>query len=30
MAGIHYVASKGGVLAMTKKLGKELGQYGSW
>jgi len=27
-AGIHYVASKGGVLAMTKKLGKELGQYG--
>ncbi len=28
MAGIHYVASKGGVLAMTKKLGKELGQYG--
>lgn len=28
MAGIHYVASKGGVLAMTKKLGKELGQFG--
>ncbi|MBI3084515.1 MAG: SDR family oxidoreductase, partial [candidate division NC10 bacterium] len=28
MAGVHYVASKGGVLAMTKKLGKELGQYG--
>jgi NAD(P)-dependent dehydrogenase (short-subunit alcohol dehydrogenase family) len=28
MAGIHYVASKGGVLAMTKKLAKELGQYG--
>jgi 3-oxoacyl-[acyl-carrier protein] reductase len=28
MAGIHYVASKGGVLAITKKLGKELGQYG--
>lgn len=28
MAGIHYVASKGGVLAMTKKWGKELGQYG--
>jgi NAD(P)-dependent dehydrogenase (short-subunit alcohol dehydrogenase family) len=28
MAGIPYVASKGGVLAMTKKLGKELGQYG--
>ncbi|MBI2116443.1 MAG: SDR family oxidoreductase [candidate division NC10 bacterium] len=27
-AGLHYVASKGGVLAMTKKLGKELGQYG--
>ncbi len=27
-AGIHYVASKGGVLAMTKKLAKELGQYG--
>ena len=27
-AGIHYVASKGGVLAMTKKLGKELGQFG--
>jgi 3-oxoacyl-[acyl-carrier protein] reductase len=27
-AGIHYVASKGGVLAMTKKLGKELGQHG--
>ena len=27
-AGIHYVASKGGVVAMTKKLGKELGQYG--
>ncbi len=28
MAGVHYVASKGGILAMTKKLGKELGQYG--
>jgi NAD(P)-dependent dehydrogenase (short-subunit alcohol dehydrogenase family) len=28
MAGIHYVASKGGILAMTKKWGKELGQYG--
>ncbi len=28
MAGIPYVASKGGVLSMTKKLGKELGQYG--
>jgi NAD(P)-dependent dehydrogenase (short-subunit alcohol dehydrogenase family) len=28
MAGIPYVASKGGVLAITKKLGKELGQYG--
>jgi 3-oxoacyl-[acyl-carrier protein] reductase len=28
MAGVHYVASKGGVLAMTKKLAKELGQYG--
>ena len=28
MAGIHYVASKGGVLAMTKKLAKELGQFG--
>jgi 3-oxoacyl-[acyl-carrier protein] reductase len=28
LAGIHYVASKGGVLAMTKKLAKELGQYG--
>jgi len=28
MAGVHYVASKGGVLAMTKKLGKELGQHG--
>jgi NAD(P)-dependent dehydrogenase (short-subunit alcohol dehydrogenase family) len=28
LAGVHYVASKGGVLAMTKKLGKELGQYG--
>ncbi len=28
MAGIAYVASKGGVLAMTKKLAKELGQYG--
>jgi NAD(P)-dependent dehydrogenase (short-subunit alcohol dehydrogenase family) len=27
-AGIHYVASKGGVLAMTKKLAKELGQFG--
>lgn len=27
-AGLHYVASKGGVLAMTKKLAKELGQYG--
>jgi 3-oxoacyl-[acyl-carrier protein] reductase len=27
-AGVHYIASKGGVLAMTKKLGKELGQYG--
>jgi len=27
-AGIHYVASKGGVLAMTKKLAKEFGQYG--
>jgi len=27
-AGIHYVASKGGVLAMTKKLAKELGQHG--
>ena len=27
-AGLHYVASKGGVLAMTKKLGKELGQFG--
>lgn len=27
-AGIHYVASKGGVLAMTKKLAKELGPYG--
>ena len=28
MAGIPYVASKGCVLAMTKKLGKELGQFG--
>ncbi len=28
MAGVHYVASKGGILAMTKKLAKELGQYG--
>lgn len=28
MAGIPYVASKGGILAMTKKLAKELGQYG--
>ena len=28
MAGVHYVASKGGVLAITKKLAKELGQYG--
>ncbi len=28
MAGVHYVASKGGILAMTKKLGKELGRYG--
>jgi NAD(P)-dependent dehydrogenase (short-subunit alcohol dehydrogenase family) len=28
MAGVHYVASKGGVLAMTKKLAKELGQFG--
>ena len=28
MAGIHYVASKGGVLALTKKLGKDLGKYG--
>jgi len=28
MAGVHYVASKGGVLSMTKKLAKELGQYG--
>jgi len=28
LAGIHYVASKGGVLAMTKKLAKELGPYG--
>jgi len=28
MAGVPYVASKGGILAMTKKLGKELGQYG--
>jgi len=27
-AGIHYVASKGGVLAMTKKLAKELGPFG--
>ena len=27
-AGVHYIASKGGVLALTKKLGKELGQYG--
>jgi 3-oxoacyl-[acyl-carrier protein] reductase len=27
-AGIHYVASKGGVLAMTKKLAKELGSHG--
>jgi 3-oxoacyl-[acyl-carrier protein] reductase len=27
-AGIHYVASKGGVLAMTKKLAKELGPHG--
>jgi len=27
-AGIHYVASKGGVILMTKKLAKELGQYG--
>ena len=27
-AGIHYVASKGGILAMTKKLAKELGQHG--
>jgi len=27
-AGVHYVASKGGVLSMTKKLAKELGQYG--
>jgi len=27
-SGVHYVASKGGVLAMTKKLAKELGQYG--
>jgi len=26
--GIHYVASKGGVLALTKKLGKDLGKYG--
>jgi NAD(P)-dependent dehydrogenase (short-subunit alcohol dehydrogenase family) len=28
MAGVHYVASKGGVLALTKKLGKDLGKYG--
>jgi 3-oxoacyl-[acyl-carrier protein] reductase len=28
LAGIHYVASKGGVLAMTKKLAKELGPHG--
>ncbi len=28
MAGVPYVASKGGILAMTKKLGKELGQHG--
>ena len=27
-AGAHYVASKGGVLALTKKLGKDLGKYG--
>ena len=27
-AGIHYVASKGGVLAMTKKLAKEMGPFG--
>lgn len=27
-AGVHYIASKGGVIALTKKLGKELGQYG--
>jgi 3-oxoacyl-[acyl-carrier protein] reductase len=27
-AGVHYIASKGGVLSLTKKLGKELGQYG--
>jgi NAD(P)-dependent dehydrogenase (short-subunit alcohol dehydrogenase family) len=28
MAGVHYVASKGAVLALTKKLGKDLGKYG--
>lgn len=27
-SGIHYVASKGGVVAITKKLAKELGPYG--
>jgi len=27
-AGAHYVASKGGLLALTKKLGKDLGKYG--
>ena len=27
-AGVHYIASKGGVISLTKKLGKELGQYG--
>ena len=27
-AGVNYVASKGGVLAMTKKLAKELGPFG--
>jgi 3-oxoacyl-[acyl-carrier protein] reductase len=27
-AGLHYVASKGGVLAMTKRLAKELGPFG--
>lgn len=27
-AGVHYAASKGGVLALTKNLAKELGQVG--
>ena len=27
-AGLHYVASKGGVLAMTKRLARELGPFG--